>query len=217
MTATDRDTGSSSANYLPLILAIILIFAIIGILRFLSIEYQNYLLVEGGVFETLTVLGYAACILLICMSWSWQKIRERWYFAALITLFALRELDFDKSQFTVGLLKSRQYVGDLVALPERIISFLLIILILTVIILILVKETRSFFAGIFAFMPSELAVMFSLILICITKSVDGLGRKLAGFNISISQSMEQFAYVFEEVGEMGIPVMFAVAIVTSRS
>jgi hypothetical protein len=70
-----------------------------------------------------------------------------------------------------------------------------------------VKETRSFFAGIFAFMPSELAVMFSLILICITKSVDGLGRKLAGFNISISQSMEQFAYVFEEVGEMGIPVM----------
>jgi uncharacterized membrane protein YkgB len=48
MTATDRDTGSSSANYLPLILAIILIFAIIGILRFISIEYQNYLLVEGG-------------------------------------------------------------------------------------------------------------------------------------------------------------------------
>ena len=44
-----------------------------------------------------------------------------------------------------------------------------------------------------------------------------LGRKLAPYGIEISESMNHFAYVFEEVGELGIPLFFAVAILTSSA
>ena len=93
----------------------------------------------------------------------------------------MRELDYDKSQFTIGLLKSRQYAGDLVALPERLVSVLLLVFIFIVITSILVNEARNFWTGLFVLNPSELAVMVSLVLIFIRKLVDGLGRKLASF------------------------------------
>lgn len=151
----------------------------------------NFLL-KAAFFETFSVFGYLACLVLIWICWPWSEIRARWYFSALIILFALRELDYDKAHFTVGLLKSRQYIGDLVAFPERVVSILILILVLTILISILVKETRSFWTGLFALRPSELAVMIGLVLIGVSKSVDGLGRKLAGFEIDLSKSVKQF-------------------------
>lgn len=181
----------------------------------LSIDTQRAILIEGGPVETITVVAYAGCILFILMSWSWGMIRRRWYLVAILLLFLCRELDLDKSQFTVGLLKSRQYVGDAVALPEKILSLCLIFFILAVVALIVSKETRGFLSGVWHRLPSELAVLSGLGLIFISKAIDGLGRKLAEFNIVISQSVEDFAYVVEEVGELGIPVTFAAAIATS--
>ncbi len=213
----EENSNSKRVSYVPLIVAVFSILVILVCLHFLPVDDQNYLLVEGGVFETLTIIGYATCIFLILHRFTWKKIWARWYFVALLVLFTMRELDFDKSRFTVGLLKSRQYMGDLVALPEKVISLLIIILILTVIFYIFAKETNRFLAGISSLRPSELAIMFGLILICTSKTVDGLGRKLADFGINISQQMEQFAYVFEEVGEMGIPIFFTVAVLTSQS
>ncbi|MBI6629468.1 hypothetical protein [Pontibaca salina] len=217
MTMTGKNTGADlkSGSYFFLLAALMLILATIGILHFFSAEDQKHLLAEGGFFENLTVLGYGVCLLLIWSCWPWQKVRERWYFSALIILFALRELDYDKSHFTLGLLKARQYTGDMVGFPEKIISIMLLVLLVALLISILVNETRAFISGLIAAKPSELAVLSSLVLIVVTKSVDGLGRKLADFNITISKSVEQTATVVEEIGELGIPIMFAVAIILS--
>jgi hypothetical protein len=143
-----------------------------------------------------------------------QKILSNWYLSALIILFALRELDYDKAHFTHGVLKSRQYFSDLVGLPELLISLVVLIFILTVLTLIVLKEKNNFIKGIIDLKQSQLAVLASIILVIVTKTIDGMERK---FGIDLSPSGERFSLIIEEVGEMGIPIMFAIAILSWRN
>ena len=58
------------------------------------------------------------------------------------------------------------------------------------------------------------AILASIILIIVTKTIDGAERK---FGIDLTASYERLALIIEEVGEMGIPIMFAVAILSWRN
>jgi len=205
---------TSPQSYLGLYLASGLIFLIVGFLPLLDVEQQKNLLAEGGLFESLTVYLYIFCLILICVKWSWQKILSNWYLSALIILFALRELDYDKAHFTHGVLKSRQYFSDLVGLPELLISIVVLIFILTVLTLIVLKERNNFIKGVINLKQSQLAVLVSIILVIVTKTIDGMERK---FGIDLSPSGERFSLIVEEVGEMGIPIMFAIAILSWRN
>ena len=201
-------------SYLGLYVGLGLIFLIIGFLPFLDIEQQKNLLTEGGLFESLTVYLYIFCLILIGVRWPWQKILSSWYLSALIILFALRELDYDKAHFTHGVLKSRQYFSDLVGLPELLVSIVVLIFIFSVLLFIVLKERNNFIKGVINFEQSQLAVLASIILIIVTKTIDGAERK---FGIDLSPAGERFALIVEEVGEMGIPIMFAVAILSWRN
>ena len=106
MDNNQNHTLTSSRLWLPLTL-ILLIF-IMGLITFMDIDEQKKLLTEHGLFESLTVYLYILCLVLIFIFWSWKKIISKWYLSALIILFALRELDYDKAHFTHGVLKSRQ-------------------------------------------------------------------------------------------------------------
>jgi hypothetical protein len=153
-------------------------------------------------------------LFLFVLRWPWQKILSNWYLSALIILFALRELDYDKAHFTHGVLKSRQYFSDLVGLPELLISIVVLIFILTVLALIVLKERNNFIKGVINLKQSQLAILASIILVIVTKTIDGMERK---FGIDLSPSGERFALIVEEVGEMGIPIMFAIAILSWRN
>jgi hypothetical protein len=216
MTFPDRPSRSV-VDFLPLMIALASITLIIAALNVLPVGGQNRLLVEGGVFETLSVVGYLVCIFLVFVVWSGRTILSRWYIPLIMLLFAMRELDFDKSFFTVGLLKSRQYVGDLVALPERFLSVVILTLILTTIAFLVRNELKPFLAGVVRIEPGKLAALTSGTLVVLVKTLDGLGRKLAEFNVMPAPEVLQFAYVVEEVGEMGIPLLFAAAIMKSQS
>ena len=205
---------NSAQNYLGLYLGLGLIFSIIGFLPFLDVEQQKNLLKEGGLFESLTVYLYVFCLILILISWPLQKILSKWYFSALIILFALRELDYDKAYFTHGVLKSRQYFSDLVGLPELLVSIVVLIFIFTVLLFIVLKERNNFIKEVINLRQSQLAVLASIIFIIVTKTIDGAERK---FGIDLSSSGERFALIVEEVGEMGIPIMFATAILSWRN
>jgi 4-amino-4-deoxy-L-arabinose transferase-like glycosyltransferase len=211
---TRKSSFNSAQSYLGLYVGLGLIFLIIGFLPFLDIEQQKNLLAEGGLFESLTVYLYIFCLILICIRWPLKKILSNWYLSALIILFALRELDYDKAHFTHGVLKSRQYFSDLVGLPELLISIVVLIIILTVLALIVLKERNDFIKGVINLMQSQLAILASIILVIITKTIDGMERK---FGIDLSPSGERFAHIVEEVGEMGIPIMFAIAILSWRN
>ena len=205
---------TSPQSYLGLYSGLGLLFLIIGFLPLLDAEQQKNLLTEGGLFESLTVYLYIFCLILICISWPWQKILSSWYLSALIILFALRELDYDKAHFTHGVLKSRQYFSDLVGLPEFLISLAVLIFILSVLALIVLRERNNFIKGVVDLKQSQLAVLASIILVIVTKTIDGMERK---FGINLSPSGERFALIVEEVGEMGIPIMFAIAILSWRN
>ena len=180
----------------------------------MDIDEQKKLLTEHGLFESLTVYLYILCLVLIFIFWSWKKIISKWHLSALIILFALRELDYDKAHFTHGVLKSRQYFSDLVGLPEFLISLAVLIFILTVLLFIVFKERNNFIKGVINFRQSQLAVLTSIILIIVTKTIDGAERK---FGIDLSPAGERFALIVEEVCEMGIPIMFAIAILSWRN
>ena len=211
---TKNSSCNSAQSYLGLYVGLGLIFLNIGFLPFLDIEQQKNLLTEGGLFESLTVYLYIFCLILIGVRWPWQKILSSWYLSALIILFALRELDYDKAHFTHGVLKSRQYFSDLVGLPEFLISLAVLIFIFTVLLFIVLREKNNFINGVINFRQSQLAVLASIILVIVTKSIDGMERK---FGIDLSPSGERFVLVVEEVGEMGIPIMFAIAILSWRN
>ena len=211
---TRKSSYNSAQSYLGLYLGLGLIFSIISFLPFLDIEQQKNLLAEGGLFESLTVYLYIFCLILICISWPLQKILSNWYLSALIILFALRELDYDKAHFTHGVLKSRQYFSDLVGLPELLVSIVVLIFIFSVLLFIVLKERNNFIKGVINFEQSQLAVLASIILIIVTKTIDGAERK---FGIDLSPAGERFALIVEEVGEMGIPIMFAIAILSWRN
>ena len=205
---------NSPQSYLGLYSSLGLLFSIIGFLPFLDVEQQKNLLAEGGLFESLTVYLYIFCLILICVRWPLQKILSNWYLSALIILFALRELDYDKAHFTHGVLKSRQYFSDIVGLPELLISIVVLIFILTVLLLIVLRERNNFIKGVINFEQSQLAILASITLVIATKTIDGMERK---FGIDLSPTGERFALIFEEVGEMGIPIMFAIAILSWRN
>ena len=204
----------SAQSHLGLYLGLGLIFSIIGFLPFLDVEQQKKLLAEGGLFESLTVYLYIFCLILICVRWPLQKVLSNWYLSALIILFALRELDYDKAHFTHGVLKSRQYFSDLVGLPELLVSIVVLIFIFSVLLFIVLKERNNFIKGVINFEQSQLAVLTGIILIVVTKTIDGAERK---FGIDLSPAGERFALIVEEVGEMGIPIMFAIAILSWRN
>ena len=206
--------NSDQQNYSFLLLAIIVLVFIMAILPWVNIDTQKKLLIEGGLFESLTVYGYIICLIIIFATWSWQQILSKWYFSALIIIFALRELDYDKTYFTHGVLKSKQYFSDLVGFPELLISIGVLFFILAVLALIIFKEKNSFIRGVKNLKQSQLAVLSSIILVIFTKTIDGAERK---FGIEFSPSGERFALIVEEVGEMGIPIMFTIAILSWRN
>ena len=203
-----------SINCFWLSLAIVLLISIMGLMTFMDTDEQMKLLTEHGLFESLTVYLYILCLVLIFIFWSWKKIISKWYLSALIILFVLRELDYDKVHFTHGVLKSRQYFSDLVGFPELIASISILIFIVLVLGSIIIREKDSFIKGVKSLKQSQLAILASIILIIVTKTIDGAERK---FGIDLTASYERLALIIEEVGEMGIPIMFAVAILSWRN
>jgi len=202
----------NSRSYIVLLVSFILVVSFIVGFAQADLTTQNRYLSEGGLFETLSAFGYIVCIALIWVFWRPAAAVSRWYFTVILALFFCRELDLDKSQFTLGLLKSRQYTSDLVAMPERVVSIMLILLICFVFGLTLFKEARFFLKGLRALKPAQLGVGLAAFLIIGSKSIDGLDRKLAAFHIIISQHTERLAIVTEEIAECGIPIMLAIAI-----
>ncbi|MDF3351034.1 hypothetical protein HKX17_12800 [Sulfitobacter sp. KE34] len=194
------------------ILALILAFAAqMVVVNGLPAATQTTLLAEGGFYESLSVVGYILCIL--ALVWTLRGAVQRvWYLPLVLAVMAARELDLDKSLFTRGLFKARQYTGEGVPLGERLIAGLILALIVTAILLMLWRHARPYLTALFRGRAWAGAVLLGIGFTVAYKLLDGIARKLAPLGIEVSADAERTAFVVEEIGELGIPVMFLVAI-----
>jgi len=174
------------------------------------------LLQEGSVVETATALCYLACILLLVFLRPSTPLSLSWPFLLILTFMFLRELDMDKSAFTLGLLKSRQYTSDAVALSEKLFSAAILLLIITSVVILMKRYSTALIRGIRSGPSYYRSVGLGIFFTVTSKLIDGLNRKLSTFNLQVSPEAEFWAIVYEEITEFGIPLSFALAILALK-
>jgi hypothetical protein len=176
---------------------------------------------EGGIVESLSALGYFVCVAVMLLRGGPAFAKKYHYLLILITLFAFRELDFDKRFTTLGVLKSRFYTSDMVPAGEKIIGVLVILLLLYVVYRIVKGHLASFIQGLKNRDLVDFGNLSVLAVLVFSKSIDGLDRKLADFGVVLDPMIGVYAGVIEEVLELGIPVLifatFAVYLSQGRS
>lgn len=165
---------------------------------------------EGGVVETLSALGYLVCLGVMLSMGGLKYLKTHYPLMLVVGLFCLRELDFDKRFTETGLLQSRIFTSGDVALGERIIGLLVMALIISLIVYIVRYYLFAWVSRLIRLDAVAVGVALAMGFIVFSKGIDGLGRKLEPFGIMVSEQVAFSASVFEEVFELGIPVLLIV-------
>lgn len=173
------------------------------------IEAQ-FLLSESGPIEQASALGYFLCALYMLLHGGGEFLKKYSYLIVLVTLFGFRELDFDKRFTTMGILKSRFYLSPDVGLFEKVIGALIIALLLWAIVKTVKHHATSTLKGLKRLNERAVGVIAIFALVTVSKSIDGLARKLKPFGIETSNDVSFVASAVEEVMELGIPILMII-------
>lgn len=190
-------------------MGIVLILVLVGVLLTLDADHRAALMGEDGPVEILSAAGYLVCALLMLRLGHLVGIAP---FIVTLAAMGLRELDMDKRPFTEGLLKSRQYIGDTVGLAERLVALAILLVIIGAVVTLIRRHGRSLIAGLARGNGAAMCVAAAIGLVVVSKSIDGLGRKLEPLGVTISEELGMAAGTIEEALELGIPLMLATAI-----
>ncbi|KFI23647.1 hypothetical protein [Nitrosococcus oceani] len=178
-------------------------------LQLASTDVRALLIKEGGLIESLSAIGYFVGAMLVILIR--RKFTYYAYVAFILILFGLRELDFHNRFTTMSVSKIKFYVSPEVPLLEKVIAVAIVLLLLYILIRLIKTHFNGLINAIKKGEPSALGIGGGILLILITKTLDGLSRKLASVNIIVSDNMARLAEAVEEVFELGIPLMFIIA------
>lgn len=160
-----------------------------------------FYLKEGGVIETVSALSYLMCAAYMLM---WTGRARAWPYIVLMVLFAMRESDFDKRFTEVGVLKGKFLFSPLVPIHQKLIGGAVILLALWVLYTIVRRDGRSFLRALRDRAVDAWGWATAIVLIVVSKGLDGLDRKLAGFGIQIDPLLDLHTGAAEEILELGI-------------
>ena len=160
---------------------------------------------EGGPFEAASAgLLAGAAVLAAARRMPWAAI--------LLALFALRELDYDKRAVSEGILKLRQYTGD-APLWEKALG--LAVVALTILTLVqLARRWGLWRAALSAGRTWAVLLPVAAALVLVAKSIDGLGRKLAGLGLGAPDWVLANAPLLEETLELGFAACLLAVVLT---
>ena len=182
-----------------------------GLSFWLENGHRELLFLEGGLVESATAFGFFLCALLIVREGGEAYVRKHNYFLLLPVLLGLRELDAHKCFTTMSMTKSRFFLSPDVAVWEKVVGLAVIGLVLWIVVTIFRKHFRGFLAGLKVRSPLSISVLAMAVLTVVSKSLDGFPRKLRAIGIETGYSMSEHLAEFEEVLEMGIPVLLIFA------
>jgi len=162
---------------------------------------------EGGWVESMSVLGHLLCAALIIYKGKFHYLRRFHYFFLLIIFFLLRELDFDKRFTTMGIFKIKLYLSEAVPFIEKLLGAMVVVLLLYVVSMILWRHLGQFRLGLKHRSPVSVGALIAVVLMFVSKFLDGIGRKLRGFDIAISDTMGATFEATEEILELGLSMV----------
>ena len=197
----------------------ITVFSFLIIFIFLSLwslswseELYRLILSEEGLVETISALGYFLCIGLLFYMAGRSSLNNYWYVYLIFLAMGLRELDFDKRFTATGIFKSKFILANDVSVLEKFVGIAVILLILYSVYILVIRHSKAFLKGLAALNLRSYVVFLALAIAVISKTLDGLARKLISFGIYIDDSLSIFTSCLEEILELGIPLAFLYAI-----
>ena len=137
----------------------------------------------------------------------WSYIRKYHYFFILVLLFGFRELDFDKRFTTMGILKSKFYLSSSVPLSEKLIGLFVIAVLFYIIFSIVKNYYKYFFTNLKKLSPVHLGSLVIFFVLLVSKTLDGLSRKLGDFGFVMDEQLVSYFEAIEEILELGIPLL----------
>ena len=167
---------------------------------------------EGGGLELSAAILFAATavvFIVIVPRVHWVELAQ---IPILMLLFAMRELDLDKAFTSSGILSLRFYSGDS-SLTAKIIGGAFVGLTLWAMARVVLRGVGPFLRGLRSGEVWAYMIAIAVFLTFSTKMIDGLGRKLAPLGIEVSATVEEWAFIYEEIGESFIAVFVILALV----
>lgn len=171
----------------------------------------DLLIKEGGLIETLSALGYFLIAGYLVHKGGLSFLKTRVYFFLLVILFGMRELDMDKQFTTMGIFKSRMYLNPEMPLWDKALGAAVISLLLWVLYKLVRVHGLAFVRGIRDGSAESIGAGIAVSLIAISKTLDGMPRKLESIGFASGQMLTYQFGVLEEILEFGIPVFILLA------
>ncbi|TQS73822.1 hypothetical protein ERN12_08915 [Rhodobacteraceae bacterium] len=187
----------------------------------LCLTFQSYALVmadtvhdvfsEGTGAELVTVVLFAFAF---GLWWTTSPSRRAgWHIGMVIILMMMRELDFDKRFTADGVLQLRLYSSADNPVYQKVIGFMVIALIAVVVIRICVRDVPGLLRGLRANTMAAWLMGIAFVVLCLSKTLDGLARKLAPWGIYVSEWANTRAGRIEELAEMVFAILLVQVLV----
>lgn len=156
---------------------------------------------EDGPVEKASAVLWGGCALIALYFLPLHQLRSTWQIPAGFALLGARELDFDKRFLSEGILQARLYTGD-APLWEKAIGLAVVAVILLTAIRLLRHGGPQVLAALKAGAAWAWSAVGALALLVVSKSIDGIDRKLDDFGIELSAGVVERAMVAEELMEL---------------
>ncbi len=174
---------------------------------------RDFLIEEGGLIESASAFGHFLCVAIILYKGGLSYLKQYHYVVLLIIFFMLRELDFHAKFTTMGIFKTRFYISDSVLLVEKIVGVMVILLLLYFIFKMVHRHSREFLLGLKNYSVVSIGIFMAIVLIVVSKSLDGLCRKFKEFDVEISKQINMHLTALEEILELGLPIILILTVI----
>lgn len=199
--SASRGTGRS--------LAAILGFTLVFLLAEIALLHDaNHFFEEGYGIERVTVALY---VLAIALWFVLSPDQRSWQVPVILALMAMREMDFDKRFTEIGLLKSNYYLRD-APITDKLAGILLLVVIAVTGWRLLRHNLGPWLRALRDGRGDAWLVVGGILCAVISKSLDGLARKLEPFGVTISPQAAASFEKIEEILEMVLVICFCEAI-----
>jgi len=209
------EQATAARTYHLWIVIVLLLTSAVFIFALLASEQTNiWFIKEGGLIETMSAGAYLFCAALMLKLGDRIYLKNNWYFLIVLIAFAMRELDFDKRFTEVGILKSKFLISPEVSLTAKITGFLIVAFVAFAMIRMIRQHGGAIVKRIKTGQLSSVdwSLLIATGFIFISKTIDGIGRKLADIGIVISEQADTIFAHFEESLEWAIPLLCIVAV-----